>query len=848
MYNNRFRPFFLLLTLASFWLPHLFAASLHYENRFIETLEVIVVSPSGKDVKDTGAMSGKLKTRAGDFFSQLNFDCDLKLLSAEYDRIEPQISPCEDRLNIVIKVWPKPLIRSIVWEGNCVVPTSDLKSELAINSCTPFDRQAFNKAFHKLQAYYIKKGHFESQLDYEVSYDDCTNQVDIIVKICEGRSGRIKDILFCNFTKCEQEELSAMMVTKKFYLLSGWFTGEGVYHEEAIQHDRMMILNYLQNIGYADVDVKIEMNELNCSNKIVLRITALKGELYRIGSVSFKGNCIFDNEIIRSIIGLCPSDPYAPEDIHEAVQRLTKLYGRRGYIDAFINFESSLRCDDNVYDIKFTIEEGKQFRVGLIKVLGNCVTQTNVILNEVLLVPGQLFDSEGLCKTEERLRNIGYFKRVNVYAVRPEDSSVMPCNFRNVHIEVEEDSTGNISAFGGYSTMESLFIGLNVTERNFNHKGLCNLWDGNICGLRGGGEYAHTTVSVGAKSRKALFSWTKPFFNDTLWSVGFDLEGNNNRYVSDDYNINTISLTLHATYDVNAFVKTGVHYRIGYTGIQTNACASAQLVHEAKNSGLTSAVGASWMYDSTNHPQFPTNGFRSKLESECAGIGGKQSFMTFAYTNSYYMPVGPLDPKGRVVFRADFRFLQPYGHTSADEVPIEERFFLGGDEMVRGFRPYVLGPKFKFDPDCSHAIDVNDEVKGKSHKIKTHHKLRSTKVAEKDEKGNDIMEADGKTKKMKTVYLSNNEDDPTGGLSLQYYSVEYAHPFSPRFEGFVFADFGQISSRRFAFGHLYAAPGFGARVKVMASMPPVTLGMGFPVNAQDRSDVKRFFFTIGGKF
>lgn len=840
MYNSYSRYVFSLIFLICCSFSSAFAAPLQYENCYVDTLEVIVVSPSGKDVKDTKAMSGKLKTRAGDTFMQLNFDCDLKLLSAEYDRIEPSLTPCgENNLAIVIKVWPKPLIRSICWEGNCNISTSDLKSELAINACTPFDRQAFNKAFHKLQAYYIKKGYFESQLDYEVDYDDCTNQVDIIVKVCEGRSGRIKDIILCNFTKCEKEELMCMMVTKKYFLLSGWLTGEGIYHEEAIQHDKMVILNYLQNKGYADADVKIEMNELNCSNKIILRITALKGDPYCIGKVSFKGNCVFDNETVREIIGLYSGDPYAPEDIHDAVQTLTRVYGRKGYIDTFVNFESSLRCNENVYDLRFTIEEGDQYRVGMIKVIGNCVTDTNVILNEVLLIPGQLFDSQGLCKTEERLRNIGYFKRVNVYAVRPEESGVLPCNFRNVHVEVEEDSTGNISAFGGYSTAESLFIGLNITERNFNHRGLANLFCGECRGLRGGGEYAHTTVSVGARSRKALFSWTKPFFNDTLWSVGFDLEGNNNRYVSDDYNINTVSLTLHATYDVNAFVKTGVHYRIGYTGIQTNACASEELVHEAKNSGLTSAVGASWMYDNTNHPQFPTEGFRSKLEGECAGIGGKQSFLSAAYINSYYLPIGPFDPRGRLILRADFRFIQPYGHTSADEVPIEERFFLGGDEVVRGYRPYFLGPQFKVDKCHCNAIDADAGHSGHAHKIKTHHKMRKKLVTTK---------VDGEEVTDWVYYSPVSDNDPTGGLSLQYYSLEYARPFSSKFEGFAFTDFGQLSSRRFAFGHLYASIGFGARIKALASMPPVTVGMGFPVNPRTRSDVKRFFFTIGGKF
>lgn len=805
-------------------------AAVHYENLVVNSISVEIITPTGPNCRESATLCAKLKTRPGDLFSQNAFDCDLKLLSLEYDRIEPCLSVDDCHLNIVIKVWPKPTIRSINWDGNCKIRTSDLRSELGINACSPFDRQCFNRAFHKLQAYYIKAGYFESEIDYETTYDECTNQVDIFIKICEGRSGKIKDICLINFTPCEKEEIQEMMVTKRYILLTSWLSGEGIYHEEAIQHDRMQILNYLHNKGYADADVRIELAEIPCYNRILVKVIADKGECYRLGKIAFCGNTLFDNETIREVIGLCPCDAYSPEEIHCAVQRLNRLYGRIGYIDAFINFESKLRCDENIYDIKFTIEEGQQYRVGMIKIMGNCVTQTDVILNETLLIPGQLFDSEALCKTEARLLNIGYFKKVNVYAVRPEGNSPFPCNFRNVHIEVEEDSTGNIGAFGGFSTMENLFMGVNVTERNFRWRGLRELGSCGPSALRGGGEYAHITLSVGAKSRRAILSWTKPYFHDTLWSIGFDIEGINNRFVSDDYDINTIGLTLHATYDVNAYVKTGVHYRIKYATIVTGADASEELKHEAHNSGLISAVGASWIYDSTNHPQAPTRGFKSRLEGECAGVGGKQSFLSFAYLNNWYVAPDPID-KGYFVFKADFKFIMPYGHTSADEVPIEERFFLGGDETVRGFRPYALGPKFK-------CADYKEEWDNS-----TYDRIRHKRGLVRKDKLNKV------TNVWEEAWVpACNEDDPTGGLSLQYYSIEYDRVLNSRAEGFLFTDFGALSTRRLAFGHLYASYGLGVRLKVVPGMPPLTLGMGWPVNAKDHSDVKRFFFTIGGKF
>ena len=64
------------------------------------------------------------------------------------------------------------------------------------------------------------------------------------------------------------------------------------------------------------------------------------------------------------------------------------------------------------------------------------------------------------------------------------------------------------------------------------------------------------------------------------------------------------------------------------------------LREEARNAGLISAIGINLNYDSTNHPTCPTKGFSSRIEQEVAGFGGNQSFMGFAYLNTYYYQVG----------------------------------------------------------------------------------------------------------------------------------------------------------------------------------------------------------------
>lgn len=759
-----------------------------YENVIIEKIDISIVNlPPGAEYSSNAILS-RMKTKKGDLFSQITFDNDLKTLSQEFDRIEPVIDVVDQHMFLTLKIWLKPHIRTILFEGNDFCESDDLQKELGIAPGVVFDRLAFTKAFHKLKAFYVKKGFFEAELDYSVAYDNVTNEVDVTISIQEGRSGKIKEIVFNNFTSEEEEDINETLVTKKWSFFTSWITNEGIYNEEAMQHDQFMMINYMQNKGYADAKVFVEVKEADSCNRIIIVVTLERGQQYFFGDITFEGNCIFSNEDVRDAIQINEGGLYSPDKLRNTVLSLLELYGNCGYIDAIVDYEPCLETEKAVYSVHFTIEEGEPYRIGLIKVFGNCSTQTNVILHECLLIPGEVFNTSKLSKTEERLRNIGYFETVNVYAVKSESvCNNLDGNYRDVHIEVKETSTGNFSAFFGFSNVESLFGGFHLTEKNFNYKGISKLCQEGFPALRGGGEYAHFTTSVGTKSRSYHLSWTKPYFRDTPWIVGFDLEQSNVRYISRDYDINGFGGMLHAKYPINPYLRFGWHYRLRNTTVKVTGDGdeSRQLREEAKNGGLISASGISLVYDSTDCPQRPTLGFRSRLEMEYAGLGGDHSFLGLGYLNTWYYP---LSKRGVIKIRGDLKFLIPTFDTSYATMPIDERLFLGGDTSVRGYRPFSIGPKF------------------------------------------------------------NHTTDPRGGLSLNLISLEYAHRFSKRWEGFVFFDAGHLSKNTWSIGDFKSSAGLGLRVVFMENSPPLTLGMGFPINPTQRSDIKRFFFSLGGTF
>ena len=219
------------------------AQAFHYENLVIEKIDIAPVNlPSNATFNERNVRS-HMKTTAGDVFSQAVFDNDLKALAKDYDRIEPYIDVVNNKLFITIRIWFKPHIRTIQWQGNKAYANTDLQKELGIAPGSVFDRLAFSRAFNKMKAFYVKKGYFEAELDYEIQYDEVTNDVDIIIEIHEGRCGKIKQINYNNFCPEEIEDIEEMMVTKKYNFFMSWLTDEGIYNSEAIQHDEFTILS-----------------------------------------------------------------------------------------------------------------------------------------------------------------------------------------------------------------------------------------------------------------------------------------------------------------------------------------------------------------------------------------------------------------------------------------------------------------------------------------------------------------------------------------------------------------------------------------------------------------------------
>ena len=736
----------------------------------------------------------KLSTKVGDPFSHLTFDYDLKTLFQEYDRVEPILEIQRGEVVITMRLWQNPMIRNITYDGNTQITTRTLQKELGIQVHTPFNREAFNKAFNKLKEYYIKKGYFEAELQYKLVHYSYTNEVDVEIVICEGRSGYISDIYFSGLSKSDESAILKMMTSKKYHFLTNWITGAGIYHEEALAHDQLVIINYIQDQGFADARATIQRKE-NKEGRLEIHINVVKGALFHFGEITVAGNTLFTVDEIKKHMVIQQGDPFSTTKLHDSVENIKKFYGKDGYIETTVNYALCLEGDRPTYNVNVTIREGEQFHIGVIRVLGNVFTNKNVILRESLLIPGEVFDSRCLRATQERLKAIGYFKSVNVYSVQTTEDQQLGKNYRDVVIEVDEDTTGSTNLFFGLSSLKDVYGGYEISENNFNHCGLWKWWREGISSLRGAGEYAHLRLQIGKKQKDCTFIWMDPYLNDSLWRFGCDVKYLNNRLQSNDYHVTSFGNSFFGSYPLDAYWTYGWKARFLHASVNIHKIDSEIAKIERENSGIIGGISNSLSFDSTDSASKPHNGLRSSMQFELGGIRRRANtdktfpFLSVSYLGSYYYPVWRA---GTLKVRQELKFLYPLGRGRPDFIPLSERFFLGGEDSVRGYKPFIIGPKFK------------------------------------KEKPN------------------NEDEDPMGGVSSVLFSIEYMQQILPLFNVFVFFDAGAISMKSFHINKFCMGYGVGIRTEIMNHIP-MTMGYAFPIKAK-KEETQSLFYSIGGRF
>jgi outer membrane protein insertion porin family len=597
-------------------------------------------------------------------------DAALKALLATglFDNVT--IERAEERL--VVHLAEAPVLDRVAFEGNKKVEDKDLEAVVKSKPRGTLNRAEVQADVGRIMEAYRHVGRDEVGVVPQI-ISRGEDRVDLVYVVTEGAKTTVRQINFEGNRVFGRRQLAAVIKTSATSVLS-FLTGGDVYDPDRVAEDREQLRLYYRSKGYADASVPSANADYDpATHGFTLTFSIDEGPLYRFGDIDIVCNVPgLDPEKLRRMLVIRDGAVFDGTALDRSSEILAIELAKLGYPFAQAVPRITRDADARRIAVAFVIDQGPRTYVERIEIHGNTRTRGYVIRREFDISEGDAYNKSLIDRAEQRLKNLNYFKSVKI--------STKPGSVPDrvvLDVEVAEQSTGEFTIAGGYSTTDGLLAEVKVGERNF----------------LGTGKALNASVTYGQYARGIDLSASEQYFLGSRASAGIELYGRQNQanlyqsYGSDTYGA-IMQVGMPLTEQLGVQWRYSIYNQNVTLASSSLSAAPSLPIQQAAIAGpaWVSAVGSTVTYNTLDNAKNPTSGVNSQLRQDLAGLGGDVRFLRTSQDVRYYQSLNS-DVVGLV--RAQGGYITGWG---GQQVPLINSFF-GGPTMVRGFAPNGFGPR-----------------------------------------------------------------------------------------------------------------------------------------------------------
>jgi len=630
---------------------------------------IVEVDVEGNSILDKEVVILKIKSQVNQPYDPKAVNDDVKKLFelGYFDDVQVRLDSVAGGKRLTFVVKEKPRIQAIGVTGNGDVKKDDVLEAMSTKSGGVLNLKVLADDLGKIRELYSKKGYYKTEVTYELEQTDPrVARLNIIIK--EPKKLYIKEVKVEGAKQISASDLTSELSTSTRHFWS-WVTGSGVLKEEMLERDAAALEAYYANRGFVDAKVG-QPDVVYGDDGITVIFRVEEGDRYKVGTVTFAGDLLYDQPKLMDRIKLdelaAVGEYFNRSVVRDDLNSLAELYADDGYAFAEADVDMQKHVDTKTIDVGYHITKGRKVYVRRVTIEGNDKTRDNVIRREVKLADGDLFSGSKLRRSNERLDKLEYFEKLDIETVPTDNPSEV-----DIKVKVKDKNTGAISLGAGYSTSDSVFFGGSVEEKNLFGKGYNAKFQGMFSG----------------KSSRGILSFTNPHVYDSKLAMGTDIYQVYKAY--DDFKKTTTGAKVRFAYPLGEYTILSWDYRLDHYHIyHTNYWASSVITQSA-GWHWTSAVYAQIDRDTVDSATKPTKGTKNTLSFEYAGgvVGGDDAYVKPMFTSNIFYPL-PFDSVFH--WRGQVGTLLP---NSGGDIPVYERFYLGGINNVRGYELDKISPR-----------------------------------------------------------------------------------------------------------------------------------------------------------
>ena len=613
-----------------------------------------------------------LQVDPGDRFDAQRLNSSLKSLYDTGLFEDVVLSREGDRL--IVDVEENPIINRIAFEGNDELDTETLRQEVELRPRVVYTRTKVQNDVDRLLEVYRRNGYYGAEIEPKLIELE-QNRVNLVFEVDEGPETEVRAINFVGNEAFSDGELRDAIATEE----AAWWKILGAndtYDPDRLSFDREQLRRFYLSEGYAEFEVRSAVAELTPDREaFVMTFTVSEGDRYTFGEIdvssSLKG---LDPEQVEDAVTTQQGDWYDASAVEETIANLEQAVGDLGYAFVEVRPQTDRDRENDTIGITYRIEEGPKVFVERIQITGNVRTLDRVIRREFQLVEGDAFNASKLRRSRERIRDLGFFKEVNVNTERVEGEAATVVN-----VDVQEQSTGSLTFGAGFSTSDGPLGAIQLRERN----------------LLGKGQDLQVNLSLSGASQRYDIAFTEPYFLGEPVSAGFDLFRTSTNRDNDTfgdfsgdsrtYDETETGGALRTGYDVIDRWRQNWRYRFSQREVEDVDDDAALVIQRSEGETNLSSLTHRLTYDGVRQEDMISEGFTAFTENTFAGIGGDVTFLKNVVGADWYQPV---------VDEWSIRLGAEVGNMFGigEDTRINDRFFIGNSQ-VRGFEGAGLSPR-----------------------------------------------------------------------------------------------------------------------------------------------------------
>lgn len=625
----------------------------------------------GNTVFTERQLQGVMKNKAGKPFRRdVLLDADLEAILEKYTKAEypaakagpVDVSFRAGKAYVSVPIAEGPNVTAR-FSGNHAFSDSALRKQVLIWPEHDISDAIIDSSADKIKNLYKDNGY--ANVTVTVKKTEAPGRLELAFDVREGQRITVKKIIVRGNTYFTSKQIKAEMSLRE----PGWFTS-GPYREDLLDKDVEYIHDRYESEGFLDASVKKKVDYADNGVKALIEVDIDEGPQTRVGQVAFEGNAAFTTEQLTAMLSLKPGAPYSEQLADEDRYRILSAYSNKGYLYARVEVEKKIT--DASASIKYKITEDRQVRIGRIILRGNERTKDSVIMRELLLKPGDPYDYGKILMSQQRIYHLGYFGQAKFEPVHPGEKEYV----KDMLLSVEERPAGAVEVGVGYGDFDH--------ARGFAEVSYRNLW--------GRAERASVRVEESGIVKRAVFNYHQPWFLGYKVESNLGIEWSNLKRLNQDtreiyYQTRRTAVSYGLEKTINR-LKTSLTYQfenVNNHDVLPQAILSPDDVGRVRVSSLTPALVWDLRDDIFNPRKGSLHGIA--LKEALSELGSQADFTKLTAQSSWYVPIS-----AGILTALSARAGMTWPHRETSEVPIHERFYLGGSTTIRGYTQDSVGP------------------------------------------------------------------------------------------------------------------------------------------------------------